>query len=606
LNGSNINISTDNHGTETFNNLVVQTSNVLTLMDKASVAGTLTMDGGNIDATSDTLSVGTGSSSPGSIDRNSGTVIGNLQRWIDNTSNTYNYPVGISGEYHPMTVEANSLSSAGFATGSYIDIDPGDANLDNIYEDSLYMVNNYNEGYWSMTSQGMNSNDYNVTVDADGYNSVDDLGAGTRLVTRPAGATDWTLEGSHADATVPVIKRNNVSTPSAEFAVSDTMSCMPNTSEISGLDTVCANATGISYTVTDHSNSTFDWIIDGGLQASGSNTHSITVDWGSAGPGRVSVVEDNGCAIGDTVRMDVTINPYPDDPGVISPTNPTVDTIVEGNSKIYSIASVSNATFYNWNIPAALSGSSDSTEVTVTADMGSAGSDYQIEVFAMNSCGSSDNPSTKSIYIKEGLPEKASLPGGPTVLCQASGDTAYTTTSTARATSYEWDLLNAGSSTISGNDITGTLTLAESFNSTLGVRVRGVNTNGNGPWSDTLDVTVNTQPDGSISSVMDTICEGDSTQLEVNFSAGLSDYTLIYSDGTENDTIDPATSGDTFYPANHPQWKDGISDTTYYHISKIIDANGCPARNVDTTSVIILKRPDTGNQYYVPNDFDNN
>ena len=394
-----------------------------------------------------------------------------------------------------MSIHANSLSSAGYAVGSYTTADPLNDGLSSLYEDSLYMVNTYTEGYWTLSENGMNSANYDVDVEATGYNSVDAIGQGTRLLTRPEGNTNWTLDGNHVDATGSTIQRDNISTLSAEFAVADTMSCMPNTSDISGADTVCANATGVPYTVMEHSGSVYRWFITGGTQASGSNTDSITVDWGSASPGRVSVVEDNGCAIGDTVRMDVTINPYPDDPGVISPTIPTVDTIVEGNSKIYSISDVAEADYYSWSVPGDLSGSSDSTEITITASPGSAGNTYTIEVVGVNSCGTSSTPSSKDIYIEEGLPGKPTTPIGPLELCQDAPGTDYTTNQLPLATSYVWDVLNGGTSGITGTDTTGTLNLASDFNGTLGIRVRGTNANGDGPWSDTTNVTIHPQPD---------------------------------------------------------------------------------------------------------------
>ena len=599
LDGNNLDITTDNNGAETFNKLDVQTTGSLTLDDHVYVTDTLFMNGSNINATTDTLTLGSASNA-GTLVRNSGIVLGDMQRWIENTTDSYIYPLGNSSTYRPMTIQANSLSSTGYAVGYYTTTDPGDGGLSNIYEDSLYMVNTYDEGYWTLTANGMNSGDYNVEVEATGYSSADVISAGTRLMTRPDGATDWTLNGNHADATGTTIRRNNVSTLSAEFAVSDTMSCMPTTSEISGEDTVCANTTE-SYTVMEHSGSDYRWFITGGSQASGGITDSITVDWGSSSSGKVQIVEDNGCAIGDTVELDIVINSIPSDPLPISGPNP--DTIVEGNSKIYDIAEISNATSYVWTVPAALDSTTNANEITITPTLGSSGNNYNIEVVGENSCGISNNPATKTIYVEEGLPEKPTKPVGPIVLCQDAPNTDYTTTETARATSYEWVVWNGGSSTISGTDTTGTLDLSATFNGMLNIRVRGVNANGNGPWSDTTDVTVYPQPDGTLVPINDTICEGQTTELQLNFTSGSSPYMFIYSDETDTDTIDPIVSDTTFFPANDPQWQEGATDTTNYIITKIIDDNGCEGTQLDTGSVLILKRPDTGNQYYVPSDF---
>ena len=44
----------------------------------------------------------------------------------------------------------------------------------------------------------------------------------------------------------------------------------------------------------------------------GQGTNAITVDWGSTGgAGEVQVIENNGCADGVPVTLDVTIHPLP-------------------------------------------------------------------------------------------------------------------------------------------------------------------------------------------------------------------------------------------------------------------------------------------------------
>lgn len=78
-------------------------------------------------------------------------------------------------------------------------------------------------------------------------------------------------------------------------------------------DTVCAGAKGVSYFVTNTVGSTYYWVINGGTQASGGNTNSITVDWNTtSGTDTLKVVEMNssGC-LGDTVRLAVYRMPLP-------------------------------------------------------------------------------------------------------------------------------------------------------------------------------------------------------------------------------------------------------------------------------------------------------
>jgi cellobiose-specific phosphotransferase system component IIB len=87
---------------------------------------------------------------------------------------------------------------------------------------------------------------------------------------------------------------------------------IPATSAITGSNEECVNSSGIAYSVINTPGSAYDWIITGGTQSAGGNTNSITVDWGNIpGPARVRVVENNGCTLGDTVSLDVTLHPFP-------------------------------------------------------------------------------------------------------------------------------------------------------------------------------------------------------------------------------------------------------------------------------------------------------
>ena len=78
-------------------------------------------------------------------------------------------------------------------------------------------------------------------------------------------------------------------------------------------DTVCANAIGEQYFVTNTPTSTYNWTITGGggVLQTGQGTNSITVDWGGISglyPNAVEVIESNanGCP-GAPVLLDVFV-----------------------------------------------------------------------------------------------------------------------------------------------------------------------------------------------------------------------------------------------------------------------------------------------------------
>lgn len=78
-------------------------------------------------------------------------------------------------------------------------------------------------------------------------------------------------------------------------------------------DSVCAGATGKSYKVAGTPGSTYQWFVNGGTQASGGSTDSITVNWSlTPGTDTLKVLEFNtiGCP-GDTIKLAVVRLPIP-------------------------------------------------------------------------------------------------------------------------------------------------------------------------------------------------------------------------------------------------------------------------------------------------------
>ena len=78
-------------------------------------------------------------------------------------------------------------------------------------------------------------------------------------------------------------------------------------------DTVCANAIGEQYFVTNTPTSTYNWTVTGGggVLQTGQGTNSITVDWGGSSAlytNAIEVVESNaaGC-LGLPILLDVFV-----------------------------------------------------------------------------------------------------------------------------------------------------------------------------------------------------------------------------------------------------------------------------------------------------------
>lgn len=81
---------------------------------------------------------------------------------------------------------------------------------------------------------------------------------------------------------------------------------------ITGPQQVCAFATGAGYSVPATANAQFAWSVSGGTLSGGQGSPAITVDWGAAGAGTVSVsaTNDLGCTSAP-IDLAVTIAPPP-------------------------------------------------------------------------------------------------------------------------------------------------------------------------------------------------------------------------------------------------------------------------------------------------------
>ena len=121
------------------------------------------------------------------------------------------------------------------------------------------------------------------------------------------------------------------------------------TPSISGLNNVCANQTGVTYTTPAAGGRSYAWTVTGGLVTGGAGTNTITVTWGAAGAGTVSLVETiiaTSCAV-TTPDYDVTINPGPP---ATAPTFTSGQTDICLNGTLnLNVSNVATAIQYIWD-----------------------------------------------------------------------------------------------------------------------------------------------------------------------------------------------------------------------------------------------------------------
>ncbi|MFH0867461.1 MAG: hypothetical protein V1904_14810, partial [Bacteroidota bacterium] len=378
---------------EIFNNLIInKASGNLELNDNVLVALNLTMSLENIKTNNSVLTLGTSESSIGILNYTDGNIDGAFERWVNSTETEYMFPIGTASYYRPVSLSFNNLSS-GSVKVEFMSEAPGNNGLVPLDDDGTNIYNTFTEGFWKLTpANSFASSDYNIEVTANGFSSFG-IDSDTRLITRSNSGEDWLADGSHVTAVGNVIKRDNVSTIGAEFALGDDFNCSPPVStNISGSNSVCKNNTGKIYYVTNTPGNTYQWTITGGSQASGTQTNSITVNWGYTGmAGNVRVIETlPGCGSGDPVDLPVNINAIP------------TSAIVGKNQVSENTAGVTysvtdNGYTYNWTITGGSITSGTGT-ANITVNWGVAGSG-SVAVVGQYSSGCSDNATQVSLAV---------------------------------------------------------------------------------------------------------------------------------------------------------------------------------------------------------------
>jgi gliding motility-associated-like protein len=370
-------------------------------------------------------------------------------------------------------------------------------------------------------------------------------GAGTNSIT-------VNYSTSASSGTISVVGVNacgNSVTPATASITVNPLPGAPGT--ISGSVNVCQGQAGVTYSIPVITNATsYSWTVPTGASiASGSGTNSITVDYGtSAISGDVTVFGVNGCGNSlSTAVLPVTVNPLPDNPGIIT----GLTSVCQGQSGVsYSTAAIPNATSYNWTLPAGASIVSGSGTNSITVDFGISASSGNVTVVGVNSCGTSLTTSSLSVSV-DPLPDNPGVISGPTTVCQGQSGVTYSVTAVSNATSYNWTL-PSGANIVSG---TGTNSITVDYTTSAlsgSISVVGVNACGNSPVNASILITVNPLPGnpGTITGPT-TVCQGQSNvTYSIPAVANATSYSwtlptgasIVSGSGTNSITVDYSTS----------------------------------------------------------------
>ena len=308
---------------------------------------------------------------------------------------------------------------------------------------------------------------------------------------------------------------------------------------VNGLVAVCAGQMNVNYFVNTIANAAgYNWVLPAGATIiSGANTNSIVVNFANnAVSGNVSVNGSNICGTGTASVLAVTVNPLPDVAGIITGS----DTVCAGQMGVtYSVASIANATGYNWTLPSGATIATGANTNIITIDFGAGAMNGMILVEGTNSCGIG---TSSSFSIVVNSPVAATSIMGPLAVCEGQIGVMYSVSPIANALGYNWSLpigatIAAGANTnviwvdFAANAVSGTISVA------------GTNACGTGVVT-SIAVTVNPMPIVTFSlAVMDTVCLDEWHQngfLLIGGTPARGNYSGL---GTVNGFFYPALAG---------------------------------------------------------------
>jgi gliding motility-associated-like protein len=176
------------------------------------------------------------------------------------------------------------------------------------------------------------------------------VSGGTRIGSgsSPSIFVNW---GNAGVGEVEVIEtnRHGCVSPLVSLSVTKTYDLVAN--PIVGPTDVCEFDLGIGYSTLGITGSTFNWTITGGNKASGDSSNAITVDWGAAGVGKISMQEkaydvvNNRLCLSNVETLNVTINPKP----VANEIAGTMELCQSTDTFVYSISGYIGST-YQWSV----------------------------------------------------------------------------------------------------------------------------------------------------------------------------------------------------------------------------------------------------------------
>jgi len=316
---------------------------------------------------------------------------------------------------------------------------------------------------------------------------------------------------------------------------------LPLATDFSGTPTTGCSPLTVNYTDLSAGATAWNWSFPGGTPST-STVKNPTVVYNTAGAYDVTLVASNpGANQQGTMTKPAYINPTTV-PAAPSMPNGETGMCINPPNQVYTINTVPNCTGYTWDLSPAGAGLLTPNGTSCTIDWNNTFTGgAQLKALALNACGNGIWSSPLVINISD-IPGAATTPTGPASLCINSPNTVYTTTGSAPATNYIWELMPADAGALYPNMTSVTIDWLNTFTGSCTLRVKPVNGSCEGQWTNYLNITIETGPNAYNMTGGGAYCGqgGNGSPIGLDGSQTNTNYTL-WLNGVATTTVVPGT-----------------------------------------------------------------
>jgi hypothetical protein len=186
-----------------------------TNMDIKPTTGTLTLTAGKI--TTGAFMVIVNNSTPSSVSagNTSSYVSGFLRRYINNSTGSFDFPVGIAASYQRVNIDFTTAPTITYLTADFQTYGTLPGPLGSSECTATYNMNALNNGFWNIDANTVNNNTgvYNMTLYNTAYTNA---ASGWTIMSRHNGSATWDLvngdgsSGTCVSSPVTAVKRDNM------------------------------------------------------------------------------------------------------------------------------------------------------------------------------------------------------------------------------------------------------------------------------------------------------------------------------------------------------------------------------------------------------------